>query len=105
MMNTTDIFVYVLRIFGDLINEDTLVMVTETENLAINIATTKLIENKAFIREYTRYCGKRAEEFPTLSPLSYDDWLADAIKKDKLDGVTITEKTLITYDNVGDMVL
>lgn len=105
MMTKTDAFVYVLRIFCDLINEeDTLVIITETENLAINIATTKLIENRAFIREYAKYCGKRAEEFPTLSPLSYNDWLADAIIKDELNGVTITPKTLITYDNVSDLV-
>jgi hypothetical protein len=102
----TNLFVYVLRIFCDLINEeDTLIMVTETKNLAIEIALVKLIENKAFIYEYTRYCGKRAEEFPTLPPLSYNDWLADAIAKDELNGGTITPRPLITYDNVGDLVL
>jgi hypothetical protein len=80
-------------------------MVTETENLAINIAVTKLIANKAFIRAYTKYCGKRAEEISTLRPLSYNDWLIDAVTRNELDGVTITEKILITYDNVGGMVL
>lgn len=102
-MTNNNIFVYVLRIFSDLINEDdSLVMVTETENLAISIATTKIIENKAFIREYARYCEKRAEDFPILPPLSYNDWLESAIARDELNGVTITPKTLVTYENVMD---
>lgn len=104
MMNKANNYVYVLRIFCDLINEeDTLIMVTETENLAIEIALTKLIENKAFIREYIRYCGKHAEESPTLPPLSYNDWLADAFAKDELYGVTITPRPLVTYTNVSDL--
>ena len=102
---TNNNLVYVLCIFCELINEeDTLLIVTETEDLAIEIAVTKLIENKAFIHEYTRYCGKRAEDFPTLPPLSYNDWLADAIAKDNLNGVTITSKPLVTYDNAMDIV-
>lgn len=100
----TNLFVYVLRIFCDLLNdEDTLIMVAETKDLAIEIALVKLIENKAFIREYIRYCGKHAEEFPTLPPLSYNDWLADAIAKDELNGVTITPRPLVTYANVSDL--
>ena len=100
----TNLFVYIIRIFGEFINEeDTLTMVTETKDLAIEIALVKLIENKAFIRDYAKFCGKRAEEFPTLPPLSYNDWLADAIAKDELNGVTITPRPLITYDNVGEM--
>jgi hypothetical protein len=103
-MNKANNYVYVLRIFCDLINEEnTLIMVTETENLAINVATTKLIENKAFIRTYAKYCGKRAEEFPTLPPLSYNDWLESAIANNELDGVTITPSPLVTYDNVMDI--
>lgn len=109
-MTNNHFFMYVLRIVGSLLDDisddaEDYVIVAETKNLAINIALTKLVCAKAYINLYKRYCGQRAIDFPTLAPLSYNDWLADAIAKDELNGVTITEKLLITYDNVGDLVL
>ena len=110
MMNT-NYFVYVLRIVGNLLDDtgdndtEDYVIVTKSKSLAINIALTKLVCAKAYINLYQRYCRQRAVDFPTLAPLSYNDWLADAIASDKLNGTTITEKLLVTYDNVGDLVL
>ena len=108
-MTNNNIFVYVLRIVGSLLDgldEDSedYVIVTENKNLAINIALTKLVCAKAHLGSYQRYCRNRAIDFPTLSPMSYNNWLADAIIKDDLNGVTIEPKALVTDDNVKELV-
>ena len=99
MMN--NMYVYVLVIAGSILNddEDDFVVVTETKNLAINIAVQKLGKS-TFTRQYGKWCAKRAEEFPSLPPLSYFDWLESSIANDDIAGITITPKFFVTYDNV-----
>jgi len=102
-MTDTTMFVYVLSILGSVIDEeDDITIVTETENLAINIAVQKLgCVKSTLTRQYGKWCAKRAEEFPSLPPLSYFSWLESSIVNGDIAGVDITPKALVTYNNVN----
>ena len=104
-MTNNTMLVYVLSILGNVIDEDEdIIIVTETENLAINIAAQKLACVKStFLRQYGKWCAKRAEEFPSLSPLSYFSWLENAIVAGDIAGVKITARPVVTYDNVNSL--
>lgn len=96
-------YIYILTILGALLNEDEdFIVAVEGEGLAINIATQRIMRanNAGLIKQYAKYCGKLATECPTARPSSYDAWLRTSIGANTLWGVSIVEKTLITYDNV-----
>ena len=97
-------YVYILTILGALLNEEEdFIVAVEAENLAINIATQRVMRanNVGLIKQYSKYCGKLATECPTVPPRSYNDWLTFSISDNMLVGVSIVEKVLITYDNVN----
>ena len=99
-------YIYILTILGELLNEeDDVIVAVEAKNLAINIATHRIkkANNVGLIRQYSKYCGKLATERPTVYPASYDEWLNFSIGDNTLMGVSIVEKTLVTYDNVNEI--
>lgn len=99
--------IYILTIRGELLNEeDDFIVAVEAKNLAINIAAMRVMRanNVGLTRQYSKYCGKLATECPTFHPASFDEWLRTSIGDNTLVGVSIVEKELITYDNVGDLV-
>lgn len=98
-------YIYILTILGALLNEEEDFIVTvEGEGLAINIATQRVMRanNVGLIKQYSKYCGRIATECPTAHPSSYDGWIRASIGANTLVGVSIVEKTLITYDNVDE---
>lgn len=101
-------YIYILTILGALLNEDEdFIVAVEAENLAINIAAQRVMRanNVEVIKQYTNHCGELATKCPAIRPSSYDDWLKFSIGKNAIVGVSIVEKTLITYDNADDLIL
>lgn len=98
-------YIYILTILGALLNEEEdFIVAVEGEGLAINIATQRVMRanNVGLIKQYSKYCGRIATECPTAHPSSYDGWIRASIGANTLVGVSIVEKTLITYDNVDE---
>lgn len=101
-------YVYILTILGALLNEDEdFIVAVEGEGLAIGIATQRVMRanNVGLIKQYSKYCGRLITECPHARPSSYEGWIRASIGANTLVGVSIVEKTLITYDNADDLIL